>query len=101
MKNNVDTFLEQDHAYKLDAVEPELKKLYEQFMRFKENNADLNEQRNAAFEERCVMQTAEMSLGMPAHGLAPAQRYGSPAYDDDLDIDASRSLLEDGRTGTD
>merc|ERR1719191_957304 len=49
MKNQVDSFLENDHEYKLDAVESELKKLYEQFMKFKENNTDLNEQRNAAF----------------------------------------------------
>ena len=79
-------------------MESELKKLYEQFMKFKENNTDLNEQRNAAFEERCVMKTAEMSLGMPAHGLAPAQRFGNPS-DDDFDLDPNRSLLEDGRAG--
>merc|ERR1719160_1113779 len=75
LKNQVDTFLEKDHEYKLDSVEAELKKLYGQFMKFKENNADLHEQKNSAFEERCVMQTATTSLGMMgsgARGAAPA-----------------------------
>jgi len=62
-KNRNDNFLENDHEYKLDAVETELKQLYVQFMKFKENNAELQEQRNSSIEERCVTQLATTSLG--------------------------------------
>lgn len=62
--NRTDNYLENDHVYKLDAVETELKQLYVQFMKFKENNSNLSDEKNAAIEERCVMQMATMALAM-------------------------------------
>jgi len=91
-KNRVDDFLEHDHEMKLDVVETELKDLYTQFIGFKGNNTDLNEQRNAAIEEKYVMQTATMTMSM---GGARGQARGAGADDDSFDFQASRSLLEE------
>lgn len=55
-------FLESDKGYQLDKVEEALNRLYAQFIRFKNNNADLLEQKNLALEEKCVMQTAVQHL---------------------------------------
>jgi V-type H+-transporting ATPase subunit a len=93
-KNQIQTFLECDGEFKLDSVESGLKKLYDQFMRFKDNNAVLLEQLNAAVEERCVMQSASASL------TALGRTAPSASHSDEFDFDSSRSLLEeDGGRG--
>lgn len=55
-------FLDHDSNYQLDKVEEALNRLHEQFIRFKSNNSDLIQQRNAALEEKCVMETAAQQL---------------------------------------
>ncbi|KFH17306.1 putative vacuolar proton translocating ATPase subunit A [Toxoplasma gondii MAS] len=55
-------FLDNDKSYQLDKVEEALNRLHAQFVRFKSNNADLIQQKNAALEEKCVMTTAVQQL---------------------------------------
>lgn len=55
-------FLDNDKSYQLDKVEEALNRLHAQFVRFKSNNADLIQQKNAALEEKCVMKTAVQQL---------------------------------------
>lgn len=55
-------FLDHDKNYQLDKVEEALNRLHAQFVRFKSNNADLMQQKNAALEEKCVMQIAVQQL---------------------------------------
>merc|ERR1719287_312954 len=57
-KDNLDDFLAHSDDYKLDDVEANLKRLYGDFVQFKENNSNLVSKRNAALEERYVVQTA-------------------------------------------
>jgi V-type H+-transporting ATPase subunit a len=93
MKNNVQSFLDNSHEYSLDSMEGQLKKLYGDFVQFKENNMKLAERRNASLEERYVMQTAIASLGQRGTSL-----HSQRGRDDDFDFSASRGLLdyEDG-----
>jgi len=63
IKNEVDTFLENDGRYKLDQVEAELQSLYGNFTRFKENNATLVAEKNQAIEEQEVIRVAMKVLG--------------------------------------
>jgi len=85
VKNRIDDFLENDQKYKLDDVEAETKRIYEQFVLFKENNSVMNEERNAAIEEKWVAETAMFTLN--SAGGAAATGLNAP-------------LLEDGgRTG--
>eukprot|EP00746_Dinoflagellata_sp_MGD_P146156 gnl/MRDRNA2_/MRDRNA2_78674_c0_seq1.p1 gnl/MRDRNA2_/MRDRNA2_78674_c0~~gnl/MRDRNA2_/MRDRNA2_78674_c0_seq1.p1 ORF type:complete len:831 (-),score=151.11 gnl/MRDRNA2_/MRDRNA2_78674_c0_seq1:32-2524(-) len=103
-KNQVDSFLENDHMYKLDDVEAELKTLYGRFMEFKVNNSDLYEQMNSAIEERYVMHMAQLSLANMA-----AQRRGMDLSRSDQDegfedgASLTQSLLghEEGRSAGD
>jgi V-type H+-transporting ATPase subunit a len=96
--NRNDNFLENDHQFKLDAVETELKQLYVQFMKFKENNADLGEQKNAAIEEKYVMQMATMALAM--YDARQASRgevqHGGNA---EFQFAATQPLLGEGEEG--
>jgi V-type H+-transporting ATPase subunit a len=62
VKNRVDDFLENDSKYKMDAVEAEIKRLYEQFVKFKANNTEMTEEMNAAIEEKWVAETAIFTL---------------------------------------
>jgi len=62
-QNKVEEFLAADGTYKLDVVEAELAQLYQQFMKFKENNAVLVSDRNAAVEESEVISVALKILG--------------------------------------
>merc|ERR1719414_647127 len=61
-KNQVDNFLQYDNVYQMDRVEESLQKLYQQFVKFRDNNADLQEQKLAAIEERSVAAAATRSL---------------------------------------
>jgi V-type H+-transporting ATPase subunit a len=62
VKDRIDDFLENDTKYKMDEVESELKRLYEQFLKFKENNTEMNDQRNSAIEEKWMTETAIFTL---------------------------------------
>jgi len=84
-KNNLENFLENDDAYKLDSVEAELKKLYVQFRDFQENNAQLTESKNAALEEKHVTALATQSLKTIMSG--PGTDVGTS--------DLNKSLLAD------
>lgn len=57
-KNHVAEFLEYDHYYKMETVEAELSRSYQTFIRFQENNASLLKARNAAIEERYLVEYA-------------------------------------------
>jgi len=84
--NNVDNFLDHEGDYKLDEVEARLADIYKHFTQFKENNVQLVERRNAAVEERCVVQTATTSLRR-ASSIAPSHSG------EDEEFSASQSLL--------
>eukprot|EP00922_Rhytidocystis_sp_ex-Travisia-forbesii_P060836 GHVS01090244.1.p1 GENE.GHVS01090244.1~~GHVS01090244.1.p1 ORF type:complete len:839 (+),score=131.33 GHVS01090244.1:129-2645(+) len=85
-KNKVDNFLESDTCYQLDRVEETLNKLYVQFVRFRDNNGDLLEQKNTAVEEKNVLIAATHQLQEGAHH-GPIE--GRPSVDL-----ASQALLE-------
>jgi len=57
-KNQVDDFLENARDLKLDEVEATLKGLYSQFVQFKENNMNLQTEKNQANEETQVVEAA-------------------------------------------
>mmetsp|Transcript_55500 Transcript_55500/g.160822 ORF Transcript_55500/g.160822 Transcript_55500/m.160822 type:complete len:857 (-) Transcript_55500:210-2780(-) len=103
-KNKVDNFLENADEYKLDEVEARLKQLHQDFIQFKDNNAKLTGRRNAALEERYVVQTAIASMAQVSSSLQPAsqRRPSEVLHDDDFEFAASRSLLDDeeGYTST-
>lgn len=61
MSGRVESFLENDHDYQLDAVEDSLQKLHSQFEKFRSNNAGLLAERNAASENRAVCRAAAAS----------------------------------------
>jgi V-type H+-transporting ATPase subunit a len=62
-KDRVDQFLEVAHTYKLDDMEAALKQTYKQFVDFKANNAALVAEKNAAVEEKCVVEVSLKSFG--------------------------------------
>lgn len=63
-KGEIDTFLETtDRMYKLDEVEQTLKQTYTQFVTFKANDGVLINERNAAIEEKCVVETSFSTFG--------------------------------------
>lgn len=88
-----DDFLIQ-HPYKLDNVEAELKKLTDLFAKFKQNNADLINQHNAAIQEQYVMHTTSESLSRYA-------RHSASSLSDDFELTVSQSLIdrEEGQLG--
>mmetsp|Transcript_66010 Transcript_66010/g.148341 ORF Transcript_66010/g.148341 Transcript_66010/m.148341 type:complete len:811 (+) Transcript_66010:104-2536(+) len=88
-KNLVDEFLEADSSYKLDEIEVELAHLYQQFVKFKDNNATLQTQRNQAVEELQVVQTAMRMLGASTGVSAPA----SSAQDESFEVSARKPLV--------
>jgi len=96
-KNNVSSFLENADEYKLDEVEAKLTQIHKEFIQFKENNAKLTGRRNAALEERYVVQTAVASM---AHASATRPVQRSNRGDDEFEFDASRSLLDDEEGGS-
>jgi len=62
IKNKVDEFLQTDDTYTLEAVEGELQSLYQNFLRFKDNNVNLTNERNQAVEEAEVVAVAREML---------------------------------------
>lgn len=100
IKNNVDTFLENSEDYKLDEVEARLKQIYADFIQFKENNTKLLGRRNAALEERYVVQTALASMAHVSVTRSPNRSIGAMLEDDaEFEFAASRSLLNDEEGG--
>jgi V-type H+-transporting ATPase subunit a len=97
VKYNVECFLENSHEYELDKVEGKLKQIYQDFIQFKENNTQLTTKRNAALEERYVLQTAIASMAVTQRAQARQPSLES----DEFEHEASRTLLEneDGLTG--
>jgi len=85
---NLDNFLEHADDYKLDDVEGELKTIYKNFTRFKENNSTLVEDRNSALEERFVVQIAIAFMDR-------VSRSSDRNNGDQFEFQASRSLLDD------
>jgi len=59
----VNEFLAADGSIKMDDVEGELARLYKQFSRFKENDANLQGERNKSVEEQQVVRAAIKMMG--------------------------------------
>ena len=61
VRNRVDDFLAND-SYSLDSLEDEVKKVYSQYVGFRDNNKALADEVTAAIEEKYVMQAAWSTL---------------------------------------
>jgi V-type H+-transporting ATPase subunit a len=103
-KDNIEDFLSHSDEYKLDDVESCVSRFYSDFVQFKENSTKLVSKRNAALEERYVVQTAAVHIGHRSTNR-PQTRDDHKRDDDYFEYSASRSLLEDeedsGRRSTD
>jgi V-type H+-transporting ATPase subunit a len=93
IKNNYQHFLDNCEEYKLDEVEIVLKRMYQDFVQFKENNAKLAERLNATLEELYVAQTAIASIVQV--GGPRRQGSGLGRNRDTFDTDVTQSLLAD------
>jgi len=76
VKNKVENFLQFDNAYQLDRVEESLKRLYDQFVKFRDNNLEMQDQKLSAIEERAVAVAATKSL-LPDFGGDSSSRMES------------------------
>jgi len=88
VKNKVDEFLRFEDAYSLEGVESELQSLYKHFMKFKENNMSLTNERNQAVEEAEVVAVAKGML---------ASAGGTPEFivdDESFEASAKKPLVE-------
>jgi len=94
--NNIDDFLKHADSYKFDEVESRLKQIHEHFIQFKENNVRLTERRNAALEERCVVQHAQASMAKPSRTSRGRSIKGGR-----FQVTATQSLLHDTEDETD
>jgi V-type H+-transporting ATPase subunit a len=83
-KDNLEDFLAHSNDYKLDDIEVSLKRIYGEFVQFKENNSNLVTKRNEALEELYVVKTAIAQIGHRSSGRG--QAMGDEA-------DATQSLL--------
>jgi len=101
IKNNMDSFLDNSDEYKLDELEARLKQIHQDFIQFKENNAKLTGRRNAALEERYVVQTAIASMAQlsASSRASGGQRVSCREESDQFEFAASRSLLDDEEGG--
>lgn len=95
IKNQVDSFLDNTNEYKLDEIEKDLKRIYKDFVQFKENNSNLTEKRNGALEARYVVQTAMASMAQ----MQPRQNQGRGMGEERFEFQASRALLDDTEGG--
>ncbi|KAL8425148.1 hypothetical protein Efla_006109 [Eimeria flavescens] len=87
------SFLDNGKGYILDRVEEALSRLYAQFVLFKGNNTNLQNEKNAALEEQCVLQVAIEQLrgGVDVNSLYPNGRKTSSV--DQEDMEDGRNLL--------
>jgi len=78
IKNRVNEFLRADdnESYKLDTVEGELQTLYQHFLKFKENNGTLVDERNQCAEEAQVAAVALNLFSSPGGRSADADDGG-------------------------
>jgi len=90
---HIENFLANDETYQLDRVEMQLKKLYEQFTKFRDNNTELVEARNAAIEEKYVAMAASQSHGGEGGDLGPGLGRGARVTTDERD---THGLLDAG-----
>ncbi|CEM34423.1 unnamed protein product [Vitrella brassicaformis CCMP3155] len=95
LRNKFDEFLSHDHEYQLDKVEESLKKLYEQFVKFRDNNQELTEQRNSVTEWRQVLLVAQAMFDSPRPADVQAVRRASDTFGDR----GREPLLEEGGGG--
>ncbi|KAL8446435.1 hypothetical protein Emed_004889 [Eimeria media] len=88
------SFLDNGKGYILDRVEEALSRLYAQFVLFKGNNTNLQNDKNAALEEQCVLKVAIEQLrgGVDVNALYPSGRKSSSLDQEDLE-DGHRNLL--------
>ncbi|OEH80411.1 vacuolar proton-translocating ATPase [Cyclospora cayetanensis] len=99
------SFLENGKGYILDRVEEALSRLYAQFVLFKGNNTNLQNEKNAALEEQCVLQVAVQQLrvggagGNTLYGQGPGRGFsgGPPAGGPRGDFQEDTEDIEDGR----
>lgn len=86
------SFLDNGRGYILDRVEEALSRLYAQFVLFKGNNTNLQNEKNAALEEQCVLKVAIQQLrgGVDVNSLYPQGRTGGV---DQGDMEDGRNLL--------
>lgn len=94
-KDNVDEFLLHSDTYKLDDVETQLKRHYTDFVKFKDNSMKLVTERNAALEERYVVQTAAAHIGHRASSRPQARDDAA----DQFEFSSARPLLDDEDSG--
>lgn len=71
VQKRVDEFLANE-SFTLDAVEDKIKRVYEQYVGFRENNKGLSSELNAAIEEKHVMETAWSTLATSVAGTDAA-----------------------------
>jgi V-type H+-transporting ATPase subunit a len=95
VKSSVDSFLEHADEYKLDDLEARLKQIHQDFIQFKENNVKLTSRRNAALEERYVMDVAIASMTQQSAQQASMAAARNQSGGDKFEFDATRSLLDD------
>jgi len=88
--NNVESFIEHNDYYRLEPVEAELNQAYEAFTKFKKNNSDLIKARNAAVEEKCVIEAAARAL-TNAKSRAQGRGRAQIANADTQDLEATGS----------
>ncbi|KAF4691778.1 H(+)-transporting V0 sector ATPase subunit a, partial [Perkinsus olseni] len=69
-KNRIDDFLDHDEEFTLDTLEAEVKRVYEQFIRFRGNNEELTTELDSAIEELNVVKNSLSSGSMSAGGPA-------------------------------
>lgn len=85
-KSKIENFLEHDNIYELDQVEESLNRLYVQFVRFCNNNKELQDEKNNAIEEKHVI-LASINQLKPEAGKAVGESVKPPessvsAYED-------------------
>jgi len=90
-KDNLEDFLAHSNDYKLDDVEVSLKRIYAEFVEFKENNGNLVTKRNTALEELYVLRTAAAQIGQRSSGRSGGMAIGGNR--DQFEYDATQSLL--------
>jgi len=88
-KNNVEDFLVNSSAYKLDDLEGNLKQLYTQYVKFMDNNSTLQIERNQTVEEKEVVAAALQILA--GGGAAPSVSTG----DESFETSAKKPMLQE------
>lgn len=91
------SFLDNGHGYVLDKVEEALSRLYGQFVLFKGNNTNMQQEKNSALEEQCVLNVAVQQLrqgGAAAAVRGPLSGAAAPGDEGFLDGEDGHTLLQ-------